>query len=298
MKLNDLALKDKASFNKYLGLEPHELAVYSFEDIYIWKRLFKIRWGIFKGSLCVFFQDNSGVFLYLPPLSDRLNPVVLDEAFSVMDRLNSNKELSRIENIEERQIRFYRSLGYFCQEKFPDYLCLLRDMAELKGDKFKSKRACVNYFLKHYCFEYLPFKPKDKKDCLGLYNLWAEERRSKTGDPVYRGMLTDSLSALKVLLDDYRGLNCLGRVVKIGSQIKAFTLGFKLNPQTFCILYEVADLSVKGISQFIFRRYCADLKNYRYINIMDDSGLGNLRLAKLSYQPLKLIPSYIAKRNG
>jgi len=63
----------------------------------------------------------------------------------------------------------------------------------------------------------------------------------------------------------------------------AFTFGFKLNKDTFCILYEITDLSIKGLSQFIFRQFCSELKNHRYINIMDDSGLVNLKRVKLSY---------------
>jgi len=109
-------------------------------------------------------------------------------------------------------------------------------------------------------------------------------------------MLEESLSSLKVLLNGYPYLNLLGRVVKINGVIKAFTFGFKLNPDTFCILYEVADLSIKGIAQFIFHEFCLELTDYKYINIMDDSGLENLKAVKLSYHPIRLIPAYIVKR--
>jgi len=76
----------------------------------------------------------------------------------------------------------------------------------------------------------------------------------------------------------------------------AFTFGFKLNKDTFCILYEITDLSIKGLSQFIFRQFCSELKNHRYINIMDDSGLVNLKRVKLSYHPQRTIPSYTVTR--
>jgi uncharacterized protein len=69
-----------------------------------------------------------------------------------------------------------------------------------------------------------------------------------------------------------------------------------LDKDTFCILYEITDLTIKGLSQFIFRQFCSELKDYRYINVMDDSGLENLKRVKLSYRPLKVIPAYIVKR--
>jgi hypothetical protein len=109
-------------------------------------------------------------------------------------------------------------------------------------------------------------------------------------------MLGDSLNCLKILLGNYRKLGCIGRIAKVDKKIKAFSFGFRLNADTFCILYEVADLSAKGLSQFIFQRFSSELKDYRYINIMDDSGLENLKAVKLSYRPVKLVPAYIVKR--
>jgi hypothetical protein len=87
-----------------------------------------------------------------------------------------------------------------------------------------------------------------------------------------------------------------GGLVKIESRIAAFTLGFPLNRQTLCVLYEISDLGKKGLSQYIFRRFCYEQRGYRYVNIMDDSGLENLREVKLSYRPFRLIPSFIATR--
>jgi len=118
----------------------------------------------------------------------------------------------------------------------------------------------------------------------------------KTKDPVYQGMINDSRNCLEILFDHYRDLDITGRLVQIDKEIKALSLGFKLNQDTFCILYEITDLSFKGLAQFIFREFSGDLKDFRYINIMDDSGLENLKKLKLSYHPVKLIPAYIVKR--
>ena len=108
--------------------------------------------------------------------------------------------------------------------------------------------------------------------------------------------MDDSLNCLKLLLKDCGYLGITARIVKIDNEIKAFTFGYKLNKDTFCILYEITDLTVKGVAQFIFRVFCEELKDYKYINIMDDSGLENLKVVKLSYHPVRLIPGYIAKR--
>jgi len=291
--LNKLSLKDKKLFSKYLSLTSHELAPYSFANIYIWQALYDIKWAIIEKNLCVFFQDKIGCFMYLAPLAKEARPQVIKEAFRVMDDINKNKDISRIENIEAKDLEYYRALGCLCHEKYPDYLCLRNDLALLRGNKFKSQRASYNYFVKHYDFDSRRMKRTDKKECLSLFNLWLEERRTRCHDDLYRGMLEDNRKVIKDTLANYAQLDLKGIVVRIDDKIKGFSFGYKLNKETFCVLYEITDLSIKGLAQFIFRRFCQELKDYKYINIMDDSGLENLRKVKLSYKPKRLIPAYI-----
>ena len=61
------------------------------------------------------------------------------------------------------------------------------------------------------------------------------------------------------------------------------------------VLFEVADLKLKGISQYIFRELAKEM-NYKYINIMDDSGLDNLKRVKLSYRPYRMIENFVVSR--
>ncbi|MFA5356324.1 MAG: phosphatidylglycerol lysyltransferase domain-containing protein [Candidatus Omnitrophota bacterium] len=296
MELRGLTAKDKGVFDKFLALSRHELSVYAFENIYIWKGLFDIGWSVIEDSLCVFFKDRFGYFLYLPPLSARQNPLAVKRSFEFMERRNKNEEVSRVENIEGKDTPFYERLNCACREKSRDYICLRRALAGLSGNKFKSKRASVNYFIKNNEFRYLPFTARHRLGCLSLYNEWSKARGEKNSDAIYRGMLQDSGVSLKKALDNYAGLGLTGRVVLINNKVTGFTFGYRLNRDTFCILYEITDLSVKGLAQFIFREFCQELKSCRYINIMDDSGLENLKEVKLSYHPVKLAPAYIATR--
>jgi uncharacterized protein len=296
VKLNLLALKDKNLFCDFLNRKSHELSVYVFENVYIWKGLFDIKWAIIEDGLCIFFQDKIGVFLYLPPLGK--NPGAAGKAFRIMDKFNKNKEISRIENVEEKDLDFYKGLDYNCSIKANEYLCESSDLAGLRGNRFKSKRASLNYFTKHNQCEYLPFNLQYRNHCLKLYDYWMSERRQKSSEYLYRCLLSDSKSCLKILLKDYKRLDLTGRVVRINNEIKAFTFGYKLNQDTFCILYEVADLSFKGIAQFIFKKFCEELSGYKYINVMDDSGLENLKKVKLSYRPIREVPAYIVKRKN
>lgn len=296
MVLKKLNVKDKKVFDKYLGLSRHELSAYAWENIFIWKGLYDIRWALLEESLCVFFIDKIGCFQYLAPLGQDLNEDVLRKSFEVMDTFNKNKEVSRVENIESKDVSLYRRLGLRCRMKSCDYLCNRLDLARLPGNRFKSKRACCNYFMKNFSFEYKPFSLRYRGACLTLYSLWMKQREFQKDDFLYRGMLKDSRVCLKELLDSFSDLDLTGRLVTIHNEVRGFTFGYELNRETFCVLYEITDLTVKGLAQFIFREFSRELTGYRYINIMDDSGLENLKRVKLSYKPVQWVPGFTLAR--
>ncbi len=298
MGFQRLSLADQALFQEYLGLQPHELSVYRFANIYIWRGLYDIQWQVIDKNLCVFFEDRTGCFLYLPPLGEKTSPKATSEAFKIMDSRNRNPAVSRLENVEEQDAAGLKEAGYRISPKSGEYLCSRNSLAGLRGDHFKSKRACVNYFSKHYEYRYLDYSRSLKKECLDLYRLWAEKRSQANSDRVYAGMLKDGLICLEEALGNYSDLGLEAGVVEISGKIKAFTAGFRINPETFCVLYEFADLSIKGLSQYIFRRFCQEMEKYKYVNIMDDSGLESLKAVKESYRPLRLIPAFIAGREN
>ncbi|MFA5388160.1 MAG: phosphatidylglycerol lysyltransferase domain-containing protein [Candidatus Omnitrophota bacterium] len=171
-------------------------------------------------------------------------------------------------------------------EKFQDYIYLREDLSSLKGNKYKHKRSACNYFSKNYKFKYLPYKQSMKNDCFKLFSKWASARKQKFPDLYYYKLLEDSFSAHKLAIENYKALGLTGRVIKIRGKIAAYTFGFELKEDMFCILLEVCDLKFKGISEFIFREFCGEMAQYKYINTMDDSGLENLRISKLSYHPV------------
>jgi len=299
MILNKLSLRDQKLFNRYFDLIPQELAAFSFTNIFIWRTLYTIEWTVIEQSLCVFFRDAVGCFMYLPPLAaGKPRPGAIQQAFAIMDKINKNRDISRIENITQEDLVHYRSLGYICHEKYPDYLCLRSDLACLRGNKFKSQRAAYNYFIKHNNYDARRFGLADRRDCLSLFNLWVKERKAQCNDDLYCGMLEDNRKVIKAALVNYKQLGLEGIVVRVNKEIKAFSFGYRLNYNTFCILYEITDLAIKGLAQFIFRQFSQELKDYKYINIMDDSGLENLRKTKLAYKPVRLMPAYIVTRDG
>lgn len=296
MIFKELSFADRGMVESYLRPGTRRLSAYSFAQIAVWRALYTVEWAIIEGALCLFFKDRFGSFMNCEPLGPNITADTVERVFSVMDACNKNPAYSRIENVEKSRIGFYNDLGYEAVEKSGDYLYERSSLAALRGDAYKSKRASCNMFAKSYACEYLVYKKAYRRECVDLYDRWARGRRATTQDSLYSGMLDDQAVCLGAVLKDPEKLGLTGRVVKVAGKIRAFTFGCELDHQTYCVVYEIADLSFKGIAQYIFRQVCAEMDKYRYINAMDDSGLKRLESVKSSYRPARKIPAYIIQR--
>ena len=296
MEFKKLRLSDKNLFEEFLDSDKYNLSTYHFCNIFIWKDFFEIFYTILDGYLCLFFKDKQGCFMYLPPLGREPIPSVINTCFAIMDKLSINKDISRIENVEKKDFALYQDYGYTYYAKPGDYLYKREDIAFLRGIKFKSKRSSYNYFIKHYDFGFRPFLRQDTEACLDLYQRWSQQRKDKFPDLLYQSMLQDSFRCQKVAMENFFHLDLIGYMIKIKDKITGYIFGFPINSRIFCILFEICDLFYRGISQFIFSQFCRQISDYQYINVMDDSGLENLRRVKLSYHPACIVPNYIIKK--
>ncbi len=311
-RLNRLTIKDKPIVDKYLKKIKTNLSGYHFASLFIWKDLFKIYWQVIEDNLCLFYQDNIGMFMPLAPIALAMaaaigsrtiapwligsqtmawrpigdgNDSVIKKCFEIMDFYNLNKEVSRIENVLEE-------IPGRTKLKDTEYLCLRQDLAELKGDGYKHKRASCNQFIRNYPHQVMPYRQAMAKECAQLYQLWMGQRKEGNQDAIYQQMLEDSGVSFNTALRYANKIGLSGYAVRVEGKIKACSLGYSLNKETFCILFEICDLRLKGIAQFVFREFCRRLSGYKYINIMGSSDLENLKTAKLSYRPVKKIRAY------
>lgn len=214
--------------------------------------------------------------------------------FEIMEDFNQNRDISRIENVEERDLDFFKAHDFRTYEKSKEYIVVQNEMEALKGEKFRHKRNLYNFFIKHHDAVFRDYKANDQAEVLSLYKTWAQERGEKNKDRIYHAMLEDSFKAFTEMLSYSAGLGIQAKVVEIGGKVRAFTSGFAIHRRLFCINFEVADLGYKGLSQFIFCEFSKSLRTYPEINIMDDCGIQNIRRTKLSYRPKRMVSSLTA----
>lgn len=294
--LRPLALEDRSWFESRLSAHPapgDQLAAYSFPYHFIWRDLFTYEWLELEDHACLVAGTQDGCFLALPPIGPDPCGPALSRAFAFLSERNRVKALPRIENVPESLAACCRDQEYRVAPKGPDYLYRRDDLIGLHGDRYKSQRVAYNHCVKESRPTSRVYRPDDAGACLALYRQWREGVKRDDASDLARHMAADAESAHRNGIRHAAELGLVGRVAEIEGRIAAYTFGYPLNAQTFCVLFEIADRMVKGLGAYIFREFCRELEGYEFINTMDDSGLDGLRRAKLAYHPIRLIESFI-----
>lgn len=287
-------LSQKKVVDEYLKKQKRFLSSYAFVNVFAWKDFFEFEFKTIDECLCIFAKSEIGTFMYLPPLGERVLPQTIDQCFEIMRKENKASGVTRIENVSQEDLELFPKQKYSWYLKSHEYCYLKEDIAHLKGNAFKSKRSSYNQFVKNNRYDYVDYDPSMSKECVDLYKAWAFDRRERNQDEIYRQMLDDNQAVHRLVLENAHQLDLIGRVVKVGGRIKAYSLGYELNEETFCTLFEIADLSIKGLSVFIFSEFAKDaaLKKYQFINVMDDFEMKSVKETKMSFHPKHVIPVY------
>jgi uncharacterized protein len=274
---------------------PSMLAAYAAPYHYIWNGLLPYWWTDLQGALCLFIQSPDGWFMPLPPLTNGAIEEPLAEAFQLMRRWNGPSAVSRIENVPASLAATLESKGYVIRPKDPDYLYRAADLAALTGDRYKSQRALCNRVERADSVTVEPYHLRDRLGCRALFQEWGRQKHAEGLDSFAMMLLDDAASAHEVAWSHGSELQLVGSVVRMHGKIRAYTFGYWLTQNTWCVLLEVADRTISGLAQYVFRDTCrkAFSEGAEFINTMDDSGLSGLRLSKEVYHPLMRVQSYV-----
>ena len=299
MELHPLTLEDKSVFDSFASNIQTNLASYAFAPIYVWSDHFKYYWSLIRDNFCVFGKYGEDYFLPIHPIGKSSSIEIAKAAYQFCLERNKNPQIARIENVPKSLLQSYKNEGYHYVQKDTEYIYRTEELVNLSGDGYKSKRNSYNAFVARYpSAEITPFRKEYLEQCIALYNNWHRSRAEICDDEIYCAMLADSASAHRIGMTHAKELGLIGRVVRVKGEIKSYTFGYPLNTDVFCVLFEISDLNMSGLAQFIYREFCREImENYKWINAMDDSGLANLKRVKLSYHPTYLVPSYTIYEN-
>ena len=288
------------------------LAMLAWPPHAVWVHDLSYSWGEVEGWWCLFASYADGLYMPLPPLGPITNhgrtndPMdsyesVLRTVFAYLGERNEGKAVSRIENIPEELKPEFEQLGCGLYEKDSEYVYDRAELVALRGDRFKSQRGAYNHFVRLHRPAYRPYFLSDRDDCLRLYDRWMDQKQrglskgQQEEEPwLEQAMMADARSAHREALTHHDDLGLIGRVVVVEDRVCAYTFGYPRTAHVFCVMLEVADRTMSGLAQYIFREFSRECSQYPLINTMDDAGLKKLGKSKQGYHPNQRIPNYTA----
>lgn len=181
------------------------------------------------------------------------------------------------------------------RERF-DYIYHTRELIELSGRKFHKKKNHLNKFYLQYpqtCYESID--STNLGELMEVSNAWFESQWNQGINQKDRGLYFENLG-IRDALDFFMKLNLRGGLLRVDSEIVAFSFGEEVSKRCALIHIEKANVAFAGayqaINQSLLKHEFAHLD---YANREEDLGIEGLRKAKLSYQPAFLLEKYDAR---
>jgi len=179
-------------------------------------------------------------------------------------------------------------------EEESDYVYNTRDLADLPGRAYQSRRTFVNHFTKAAPWSYEPVSTDNRADCHRVLDGWqrAKFASGKDLDETQR----EEVEGTRFVLDHLPTLGLRGGLLRQAGEPVAFGLADRLTADMMLLAYEKALPCVHGAFQTgdrEFARACAD--GCAFINRAYDEGCPGLRKVKQLYHPVRMVEKFIAR---
>lgn len=291
----ELLIEDYPFIQQYR--EDMSISDMSFTQLFAWQNRFQNRYKIINGYLCILYIRNNGEYSCYAPLGnyekDSYNETLL-ELKKEFDKMGIPFRFDFVP--EDWLVRFGRLDGYQafmnCNDNFSDYLYKAEDFLNLKGKANGQKRYLVNYFKKHYSYEYQRLTKDNLSDGCKVVEQWCFGRDCRQ---CYWGC--EKIAIFRIL-KEWASFYCKGALVYVNGEPKAFMVGEQIRHDVVVSHFQKADKEIKGLYAFISNQfYLREYPEVRYINLQEDMGIPGLRETKASYRPCRMIRKYTVVLN-
>ena len=293
LRLEDRALVDRGFAG--LGREPSE---FTFASFYLFRASAEPGLSRLGDALLMRERCRGGGWCLLPPMLTARPAEAAEAAFRAA-ALPSGAELPRhIYGVTEAVWKqHFEPAGRF--ERRPDrdnfdYIYERQELAELRGNRYHSKKNLINKFLRNHAFEYRRLAPELIVPAQELATHWCRLRCGPVGS-----MSQLEVAALRDGLQLAGQLDLTVGLILVDGQVQALSLGERLSADTAAIHFEKASPGIKGLAQLMAREFAArEFPDCRYFNREQDLGSAGLRKAKESYYPVRMVEKHVVALAG
>ncbi len=285
-------MAQKPFFDKCFTQRRYENAHFNFTNLFMWRNIYSIKWAEQDGYLILKAKYGNSQFMLQPFGPDQGVEAVLEKMAAYCASENLPFVLRGVEKFMVGIIEQWRP-GQFTltseRDNF-DYVYNSKDLIELKGRKYHSKKNHINSFYRNYGnYQYLPLTSEWAANCIENQLEWCI-KKGCDDDP----HLSGERDAIIEVLTHWEELKLTGGLVLIGGKVEAFTFGEQLNSDTAVIHVEKANPDIRGVYPVINQKFCENAwQHLTYINREEDMGIEGLRKAKESYYPARMIEKFV-----
>ena len=283
-----------------LAVSDYRATEYCFTSLYIWAGMFGTRIARWKDWLLIRSDGEEGCANYIFPAGQGDVREVLDLMEEDAARIGKRFVLWTIADVKDRleetvpgRYEFYPVRRSF------DYLYETEKMVSLAGKKYQPKRNFISRFkAQNPDWTYESISPdgdpelcrRQLEKCRAMTDEWC----ALNGCSHNESMQMESCAVRKAL-EDFVPLRLCGGMLRSAGRLVAYTLGERLNSDTFIVHVEKAFSDVTGAYPMINRTFLEhEATGLQYVNREDDAGDEGLRKAKLSYHPAYMLEKYLA----
>ncbi|NLD19620.1 MAG: DUF2156 domain-containing protein [Clostridiales bacterium] len=301
---NRISIDNREMLEEYLNGFEYKTSGLSFSAQYMWRDINKFSWDMVGDYMCIsgisHLELEEGIILpfMFPPLTrtgeyekESLRETIF-KAKEVFDKVGQPFSL--------RLVPFH--LMEIIKEACPemcfkddrpnyDYIYLTQDLIDLKGRAYHGKKNHLNFFKKTYGYEYVEMTSDMADEAMEFID---EFNKRKDVPEHEMEMLKMEEQAMEDVFVNLEKVGYSAGAILIDGKIEAIAIGGQLGKNTITEHVEKANINFRGLYQAINNEFCQNVAaRAKYVNREEDMGIPNLRKAKLSYKPVKLLEKYI-----
>jgi len=291
-----LELSDKPLFDKYLYKFPPNISELTFSNLFIWKDYYNHLFLEWENHLLIYsinFFKNWGKSIskkedsifFLPPIGPTPEKIIL-KLYGELEDLEIHRVPEAIMKniIIEKEFENLNLQVYEDRNNW-DYIYEIENMINLPGNRYRQKRRWLNKFLELYDYSFYVISGDLIKKTLELQLEWCDVSECQGNED-----LMEEQKAVESAIEHYDELGISGGIIIVDGKCVAYTLGERLNKETFVIHIEKAHIDYEGAYQAINNLFLKEFgKDIKYVNREQDLGIPGLRRSKEAYKPIHMV---------
>jgi len=301
---NEISIDNREFLEQYLNGYEYKTSGLSFSAQYMWRDINKFSWDMIGEYMCISgishleLEDGIELPFMFPPLTatgEYDKEALRETIYKAKEHFEKKGQPFSLRLVPFHVMEIIKEavpeMHFIDDRPNYDYIYLTQELIDLKGKAFHSKKNHLNYFKKTYEYEYVELTSDMADDAMRFISDFNKRKEVPAHE---MEMLMMEEQAMEDVFKNIEAVGYSAGAILIDGNIEALAIGGKLGKKTITEHVEKANVEFRGLYQAINNEFCRNVAaKAKYINREEDMGIPNLRKAKLSYKPVKLIEKYI-----